>query len=59
MNVDIQELFNNIMSTRIISSAEKQLVASLLNEESLEDMERALLRRLFYGVERGLVQSAG
>ncbi len=58
MKTDIQELFCQIMSARIISLTEQKLIASLLQEERIEETERALIKRLFYGVERGLVQVA-
>lgn len=58
MKTDIQELFCQVMSARIISPNEKHLITSLLQEERIEETERALIKRLFYGVERGLVQVA-
>lgn len=58
MKTDIQELFCRIMSVQIISLVEQNLIASLLQEDNIEETERALIKRLFYGVERGLVKVA-
>ncbi len=58
MKIDIQELFCKIMSVRNISLVEQKLITSLLQEDGIEETERALIKRLFYGVERGLVKVA-
>ncbi|MGB3693127.1 MAG: hypothetical protein WA999_10395 [Spirulinaceae cyanobacterium] len=46
------------MSARIISLVEQKLITSLLQEDGIEETERTLIKRLFYGVERGLVKVA-
>lgn len=58
MKIDVQEFFTQVMSARTISPQEKKMVTALLKQGNLDDNERALVKRLYYGVEHGLLQVA-
>ncbi len=55
MRVDIRELAAQILASRTISRLEQQLMAALLGQEGLDDQERTLIERVFYGVRHGLL----
>ncbi|NJL00076.1 MAG: hypothetical protein HC838_09430 [Spirulinaceae cyanobacterium RM2_2_10] len=56
MRIDINELAGQILASRTISRLEQQLMATLLGQEELDDQERTLIERVFYGVRHGLLE---
>ncbi|MEC4986167.1 MAG: hypothetical protein SAJ37_22435 [Oscillatoria sp. PMC 1068.18] len=55
MNTTIEELAAQILSSRRISPWEQQLMSTLLINEDLDDEDRTLIKRVFYGLRHGLV----
>lgn len=55
MKIDIRELAAQILASRTISSLEQQLMTALLGQGDLNDQERTLIERVFYGVRHGLL----
>ncbi len=56
MTMDLQELVAQILSSRRISVVDQQLMSSLLDQDNLNDEERTLVERVFYGVRHGLLK---
>ena len=53
---DLQELVTQVLSSRRISVVDQQLMSSLLAQDNLNDEERTLIERVFYGVRHGLLK---
>lgn len=56
MTMDLQELVAQVLSSRRISVVDQQLMSSLLDQDNLNDEERTLIERVFYGVRHGLLK---
>lgn len=55
--VSIEELVTRILVERRLTYTEQQiLMLALLSKESLDEQERTLIERVFYGVRHGLLQ---
>ena len=53
----IEELVTKILVERRLTYTEQQiLMRALLSQESLDEQERTLIDRVFYGVRHGLLQ---
>lgn len=56
MNRKLHQLFNQVLTTRVISQHEHEYLQQVLQyDDEVNVHERALAKRLCYGVRRGLV----
>jgi len=55
MSINITELTAKILSSRKISRWEHQVMSAMLGMDNLDEQERVLIRRVFYGVRHGLL----
>lgn len=51
------DLIGQILSSREISRIEQQMMSTLLGKEDLDEQERALIERIFYGLRHGLLRT--
>ncbi|MBE9115366.1 hypothetical protein IQ249_05575 [Lusitaniella coriacea LEGE 07157] len=51
------DLIGQILSSREISRIEQQMMSALLGKEDLDEQERALIERIFYGLRHGLLRT--
>lgn len=56
MTMDLQELVAKVLSSRRISVVDQQLMSSLLDQDNLDDEDRTLIERVFYGLRHGLLK---
>jgi hypothetical protein len=55
-SVSIEELVAQILMERRVTSLDQQLLRwALLSKEALDEQERTLIDRVFYGVRHGLL----
>jgi hypothetical protein len=55
-SVSIEELVAQILMERRVTSIDQQLLRwALLSKEALDEQERTLIDRVFYGVRHGLL----
>ncbi|MBZ8180672.1 MAG: hypothetical protein SAL07_17745 [Oscillatoria sp. PMC 1051.18] len=55
MNNTIEELAAQVLSSRRISPWEQQLMTRMLVNGDLDEEDRTLIKRVFYGLRHGLV----
>jgi hypothetical protein len=55
MNRKLHQLFNQVLTTRVISQHEHEYLQRVLQYDEVNTPERVLAKRLCYGVRRGLV----
>jgi hypothetical protein len=55
MNINLQDIAAQILVSRTVSSPQQQLIEALLSQEHLDEQERILIKRLSYGIRRGLL----
>ncbi|MFW6358811.1 MAG: hypothetical protein ACOC0N_06315 [Chroococcales cyanobacterium] len=54
--MNIEELTTQILSSRSISRLEQQFISVILSQEELNEQERTLIERIFYGLRHGILQ---
>ena len=54
-NIHIRDIALKIFSDRSLSDLEEKIMYSLLENEELNEQERTLIRRIFYGIRHGLL----
>ncbi|WP_204102132.1 MULTISPECIES: hypothetical protein [Spirulina sp. CCY15215] len=57
MNTRIRELTTQILSSRTISQIDCENMSALLRREDLNETDRTLIERIFYGVRHGLLKT--
>jgi hypothetical protein len=57
MNTRIRELTTQILSSRTISQIDRENMSALLRREDLNETDRTLIERIFYGVRHGLLKT--
>ncbi|MEA5468876.1 hypothetical protein [Spirulina sp. 06S082] len=57
MNTRIRELTTQILSSRTISQIDRENMSALLRREDLNENDRTLIERIFYGVRHGLLKT--
>ncbi|MBP0016344.1 MAG: hypothetical protein J7647_02155 [Cyanobacteria bacterium SBLK] len=57
MNTNIRELTAQILSSRTISQIDRENMSALLRRQDLDDSDRTLIERVFYGVRHGLLRT--
>ncbi|MCW6038459.1 hypothetical protein K4A83_19595 [Spirulina subsalsa FACHB-351] len=57
MTVNIRERTAQILSSRTISRFDQQLMSAMLGQRDLNDQDRTLIERVFYGVRHGLLKT--
>lgn len=57
MNTSIRELTTQILSSRTISQIDRENMSALLRRQDLDDTDRTLIERVFYGVRHGLLRT--
>ena len=57
MNTRIRELTTQILSSRTISQIDRENMSALLRREDLNETDRTLIERIFYGVSHGLLKT--
>ncbi len=56
-HASIEELVTKILVERTLTYTDQQILRyALVSQESLDEQERALIDRVFYGVRHGLLQ---
>lgn len=56
--INIEELVAQILIERTVTCTEQQLLKyALLAEDTLDEKERTLINRVFYGVRHGLLKT--
>lgn len=54
-NIHIRDISLKIFSSRSLSALEEKIMYSLLENEELNEQEKTLIRRIFYGIRHGLL----
>ncbi|NEO25339.1 MAG: hypothetical protein F6K03_00145 [Kamptonema sp. SIO4C4] len=57
MNANVKEMTANVLSSRKISRVEQQIMTALLGQEDLDEQDRTLIERIFYGVRHGILKT--
>ncbi|MDB9315058.1 hypothetical protein PN462_18230 [Spirulina sp. CS-785/01] len=57
MNTNVKEMTANVLSSRSISRLEQQIMIALLGQEDLDEQDRTLIQRVFYGIRHGLLKT--
>ncbi|NJL01028.1 MAG: hypothetical protein HC838_14655 [Spirulinaceae cyanobacterium RM2_2_10] len=56
MNSDTLTLAAQILSSRSISSSEHQMLSDVLVQAEIDEGDRVVIQRIFYGIRHGMLQ---